>query len=719
LDYEKILEITGSSMPEELDFPVFSSDHSGHIEYLAMKGYVKVAADHVLHKEMVGDLNTVVGGVIRRFDITFNRASLNGFKEEEIIRCCRAYETMFQMALNLIGLERKIIGFSEDEASSAVTHIKEALGTWENLERKRLGGSPIARGAVERVLSDMKIVMSKFYRPPGSMVAYIAKNIEKQLEEDNVANSFLEASEREIRGNIYYRMADLDMCRFGNDYALGLRWLRHLGFVQVSTNPVLAAIAYQDDPTLWDGFTGEDLCPDFKNQVEKHPEWIDDPEAYGDEIAAAGTEVSIWPNLAVFRPIAVASDMRHGMVSLQLNPKIADKLEESLRDAIKIYIDASKFLERYDHYLLWGFGWRVERGRPNIVFKVSGSSPAAIELTRRLEAMGIGTNNTVTFTVSQESRLILAKIEGRAEAVKKGIPLTTVYETNMGGRLDDHIREVQAELLLSRALEKIRNKEEALERLSKSLGASEETRSLENLQEKIRVVCSRRYLRPLNKQPFIDFLSEAYGEPKEKVSERLAMLEADIGSCGILVTKRVYELFFSPENRMKWLSYIKSRFGLSEEEAEQVLNGIDVLPASKRKPPETLESLGRVHMTNTEFPNHQLSVLLFSSDPNFNLERYRESVLRAPDPEVVKRLTERWSDISKIFLEAYELTPYLRKVMEEAGIKFVERYGLRGLKPEFWGRFGATEKTMREFSKSYERFRAECVDYVRRLRGSR
>ncbi len=36
-------------------------------------------------------------------------------------------------------------------------------------------------------------------------------------------------------------------CKFGNDYALGLRWLRHLGFEQVSTNPVLAARAYQDE----------------------------------------------------------------------------------------------------------------------------------------------------------------------------------------------------------------------------------------------------------------------------------------------------------------------------------------------------------------------------------------------------------------------------------------------------------------------------------------
>ena len=46
-------------------------------------------------------------------------------------------------------------------------------------------------------------------------------------------------------------------CKFGNDYALGLRWLRHLGFEQVSTNPVLAARAYQDEPALHRAFQEE------------------------------------------------------------------------------------------------------------------------------------------------------------------------------------------------------------------------------------------------------------------------------------------------------------------------------------------------------------------------------------------------------------------------------------------------------------------------------
>ena len=720
---EEVGKIVDSASPEELDFPAPSSDHADHIVYLTLKGYVKIAADHILHKEMIGNLRDIIGGVIRRLNLIFGRAALEGWRGMDIILCARSYESLLQMALNLAAFERRIIGFPDEEADGALNMIRRALEGWEKTEREGLtekgfGDAPIARKAVEKILSQMTLVMSRFYRPPGSMVAHMARKIEGKIKDDDVIGSFLEAANREIHGNVYYKMSENGMCRFGNDYALGLRWLRHLGFVQVSTNPVLAAIAYDDDPSLWEGFEGEDLCPDFKSLVEKHREWFDDPELYGDEIAALGTEVSIWPNLAVFRPVAIASGMRHGMVSLQLNPEIADNLEESLRDAIKIYMDASDFLERYDHYLLWGYSGFVKRGRPNIVFKVSGSSPVAIKLTRILESMGIGTNNTVTFTVSQEARLILAKMEGRAEAVRKGIRLTTVYETNMGGRLDDHIREVQAERLLQRALRNVSDGEEALRMLAESLGAWQETELQGTLEEKIRVVCSRKYLRPLNKKQFVKFLAETLSRPEREVSEWLSLMERDIGSCGILVTKRIYEIFFSPENRGRWIKYLMSKYGLSVEQAEDVLGGIDILPASKRKPLETLEALGSLHMTNTEFPNHQLSVLLRSLQADFSLHDYHESVLRRLDPSIEERLREKWTDIRDLFISAIELTPLLMDVIKEAGLNEAERYGVRGLKPEEWGIFGATVKTMTEFSSSYERFRGRCVEFVRKVAGN-
>jgi hypothetical protein len=713
------------SRPERLDFPAPSSDHAGHIFYLTTKGYTKLAADHILNKEIVRYLEPIIGGVIRQFNLTFNKLflekpSVDMLRDERsVLLSARIYETLIQMALNIAGLEKDIVGFSDEESTEAFADILEALKGLENLERKHLGGeAPIAQAVINTFISDMKKIMSGFYRPPGSMVAYFANEIERNIKPDCLMESFLYSAKRQIQSNIYYRLSRLNMCKFGNDYAAGLRWLRHLGYVQVSTNPVLAAAAYEDDPSLWDGYRGEDLCPDFKAAIKDEEELLKNPSAHGDELASRGTEVSIWPNLVVFRPIAVASNMRHGLVSLQLNPTIADDYERSLKEALKIYADAEEFLKKYDYYLLWGYSPNVERGRPNIVFKVAGSSPAAIELTRKLESLGIGTNNTVTFTASQEVELIFAKMEGRSEAVKKGIPLTTVYETNMGGRLDDHIREIQAEELLRSALKRLGSKkEQALRKLAEALGAWNEVKDKDSLDEKIRIICSRRILSPLNKEPFIDFLAES-GIPstsREEVSKYLARLEEDISFCGILVTKRVYELFFSSENRAKWLRYLQLKYNLTEEQAEKVLQGIDVLPASKRKPKETLLTLASSHMTHTEFPNHQMNVLLESLKENFEVEKYRESAIMEVDPEIPRRLMNGWRKTAEEFIKAYELTPKQVSILREVGIINPEIYGSRGLKPSEWGIFGATVKTMNEFTMSYELFKSKCIEYAYKL----
>jgi len=719
LDVKRIKEIISSSMPEELEYPLPSEDHAGHIVFLALKGYTKLAADHVLHREMQGRLEETVGNVIRQLNLAFNRSFLQGEDDGNIILCGRIYDVLINIALNLAGFEKEIIGFTDDEAESTIEMIKTALCGMEKHEREKIGEgkSPIAETIVDNILSEMKKVMKEYYRPPGSMVAHIAKEIEEKLDENNIMASFLSSAIEQIKNNVYYVMSTAGMCKFGNDYALGLRWLRHLGFVQVSTNPSLAAIAYIDDPTQWEGFREEDLCPDFKTIIKEQKSLLENPEAFSDEIAAYATEVSIWRNLVVFRPIAIASKMRHGMISLQLNPNIADNYEESIRYALKFYEDAEKFLRRYDSYLLWGYSKTEERGRPNIVFKVAGSSPAAIDITRKLESLGIGTNNTVTFTVSQEVELILAKMEGRAEAVKRGILLTTVYETNMGGRLDDHIREIQAEKLLTKALEKVEDKESALKNLAIKLDAWDKVKSEETISDMIRALSSRSFLRPLDKDPFVEFLAQC-GVPsssKEKVKEFLEKLEHDIEHCGILVTKRVYEIFFSPKNILKWISYLRSKYGLTSKQAEEVLKGIDVLPASKRHPRETLLTLSGTNMTHTEFPNHQMNVLLASLEKGFNIQKYRDSVLKEVDPKILQRLMKEWMDIKEEFIKSYELTAHQQEILKEAGIADWSKYGDRGIKPDEWSNFGATVKTMEEFSSSYEEFKGKCVAFVHQM----
>ena len=730
-----VREIISSVTPEDPEFPVLNTDHSDHVVHLTLKGQTRVAADHLLHKEMVGHLEETVGSIIRALNIKFNTSMIKlaggGEEGKHVLTCAKAYDLLIQIALNLFGLEsRKIVGFPEEEIERTLKLIGNALESWERVEKRGAfgggdGTAPIAKFVVEEVLSEMKRVMSEFYREPSSMLSYLAENIEKGIREDSILLSFLHEARKQIQENVYYKMGEKGICKFGNDYALGLRWLRHMGYVQVSTNPSLAAIAYEDEPSLWEGygtkqFCSENLCKDLKTVGEEHPEWREDPERYGDEIAAYGTEVSIWPNLAVFRPIALASDMFHGMISLQLNPNIADSYEASIRDAFKIYSDAEEFLKRYDRYLLWGYSENIERGRPNIVFKVAGSSPAAIGITTDLESHGIGTNNTVTFTVSQETRLILAKIEGRAQAVKRGIRPTTVYETNMGGRLDDHVREYKAEKLLKRVLEKVEDEDEALKELAERLGASEGLRKAGSVDEKIRAVCHRRYLRPINKGPFIDLLARTavIGDSKEEVTKCLSEMEHDIGQGGIFVTKRVYEIFFSPENRLKWLAYAQLKYGLTREQADEVLKGIHVLPASKRKPAETLRTIASEYMVHTEFPNHQKKVLMKSWQQDFNMEKCRNSVMEPPDPETLIRLLKD-KDVGEIFRGAWELTPYLVERLREAGIADAEKYGTGGLRPQEWAELGSTEKTIREFSDSYEKFKKKCIECIRRVRAGK
>ncbi|MCS7120382.1 MAG: transaldolase family protein [Nitrososphaerota archaeon] len=715
-----IEKIIFSSQPEDLEFPPPSLDHSHHVVYLTLKGHTRLAADHLLHQEMRGRLVETLQNVVRQLNFVFNVSLLNGFNEREILICGRAYDTLLNMALNFYGFERKIVGFSEKEVDEALEIIVRTLEDWERLEREELFNGKealIARTVVKENLNEMERVMQKVYRPPGAMVAYIAKEIEKKIDEKNILKSFLEAAKESIRSNIYYKASELGICKFGNDYALGLRWLRHLGFVQVSTNPSLAAIAYDDDPSQWEGYKGENLCVDFKTILRLHPELMKNPGERGDELAAYATEVSIWRNLTVFRPIAIASGMLHGMISLQLNPLVADSYEKSMQYALKFYSDAEEFLKKYDAYLLWGYSNYLERGRPNIVFKVAGSSPAAIEITRKLESLGIGTNNTVTFTVSQEVELILAKIDGRAEAIRKGIPLTTVYETNMGGRLDDHIREVQAEKIILEGLKKSKDREESLRKLAEALNAWNEIKDLPTIEEKVVALSSRKYLNPINKEPLIKFLAEngIFSTKIEEVKRELDMLENDIEYCGILVTKRVYEIFFSSTNRPKWIKYIQARYGLTKEQAEMVIGRIDVLPASKRHPKETLLTFADKNMTHTEFPNHQMNVLNVSLSPDFNIEKFRESVNMDVDPKILERLTSKWGDIRDEFIRAYELTPSQLSILETVGILNPKRYGERGVPPEEWSIFGSTVKTMKEFSSSYELFKKRCIEFAKKF----
>ena len=150
------------------------------------------------------------------------------------------------------------------------------------------------------------------------------------------------------------------------------------------------------------------------------------------------------------------------------------------------------------------------------------------------------------------------------------------------------------------------------------------------------------------------------------------------------------------------------KYNLKPEEAEEILDNIDVLPASKRKPLDTYLTLASNNMTNTEFPDHQLKVLETAKQKNFLLAKFKNSIMLKHDPQIVKKLMKL-----EDFKKAYELTPYLAEIFKKVGIN-IEDFGLNGLKPEEWSRFGPTVKTMKGFTNAYNKFREEVVKIAKK-----
>ncbi len=693
--------------PGKGGFLPLSLDHSDNICRTTLAGEPQLAADHILHREMKGKLNKILGRVIRQLNLEFV-GSMPGSKDskeasrKKIQNRGWAYQVLMEIALNLVGIESRMVGFSRDEVRKTYECILYTLEGWEDLERKEgLTASRIfvAEEVVKKFINDMKKVMAG-----EGMVAKMGKEIEKGLEKKNLAASFVSEAKKIIQKNIYYSMAVKGLGKFGNDYAIGLRYLRHLGYVQVSTNPVLAARAYEDDPDLWE---------DFEEVVKNHPEWQSSPEGFADEIAMEATKTALWPNLAVFRPIALLSNLHHGLVSYQLNPNVAESSEGSLKDALAIYSSAQEFLRNYDSHLLWGYSHNEERGRPNVVFKVAGGYPASIKITKNLNNLGIGTNNTVTYTTSQEATLIMAAMEGMAAALKMGVSPTQVYETNMGGRLESHLRDLESQKLLTEALGKIKDRDESLKKLTKRLGATEEVKKLSSFKDKVGVVSSYKYLKSLTHPGFAEVIARARirHHSNEKASTFLENLECDIGYAGTLVAQKVYRIFFSQENRVKWVRHLEREFSLSNLEAEEIMDKIDLLPASKRKPNDTYFTLARKNMTNTEFPNHQESVLEASWEKEFSLSDFEDAILRDHDPKILSRLLKLPD-----FRKAYELTPELKEKLDSVGIR--DDFGVGGLKVAEWSTFGSVVKTMREFTNAYNTFRETAVEFVRQMAGN-
>jgi hypothetical protein len=696
---EQIGQIIAGRRPERLadaaKRPIIH-DHAAHVVQLAGWGHFTLAADHLLFPDISGALPAVVGGVIRQFGIRLASAPLHARAGEETITDAvrtrhAAYETLLEMALNFSGLESRWLDAGEKR--QAIQSIRSALDEWEAAEREAqetAEGTPsVAAAVIGHFLDRMKLVQKG-----AAMVAKTAARIEQALDFSRpVMQAFLEAAQAEIEGNIYARMVREGYCRFGNDYALGLRWLRHLGFEQVSTNPVLAALAYQDDPRLAEVFQAE------VRTHRRFAQWGKTPEQSADEIALYATLLALWDNLHVFRPtfFNLARESGGGVVSFQLNPNIAHLVQESIQSVFTAFAEAEEDLRVYDDYLLAGYAATRERARPNMVIKVAASSPAARDIARIINGFGFGSNITVVYTAAQEVTMILEELTGMAAAIKKGITPTQLYMTNMGGRFESHLREVLLENLFG-TLKANAGETDALERvrrLAETNGSAAKVDGVEGYEAK--VVAATRYAT----QRTID--AGVIAALRDVASEQeLKTWEEVIGKSGTLVARRVWGIFFSSPNREKWLEYLCRTHGLTREQAALIFSRICYLPASKRKPQDTYWTLAGANMVHTEFPNHQENVKRTADADAFSLEDYRESISGSFPAQVLD-----WLNRIPDFRTGYELTPELNAVLREAGI--AGDFGSGGHTPDQWPDFGSVQKTLAEFKGAYDTFRGEMM----------
>jgi hypothetical protein len=696
-----IHQIINYSKPEKLSPgakpPVFD-DHVAHMLQLTDWGQTTLAADHLLFPEINGTLTSIVSGVIRRLNILFASSKIDKDEKEEALKKKihsrqYAYELLIEIALNFFGLESRWL--NEGEKKESIQSILHVLDEWETLERRE-GGFSIAAALIGKWLSRMKRVQKGI-----SMVAKTASRIEDGLDLDrNFLNDFLKRAETEIKENIYYRMVKEGVCKFGNDYALGLRWLRHLGFEQVSTNPVLAARAYYDEP---------EYAGIFQDEIKDHPnfkQWSLKPEKYAEEITLFATLLVLWENLHIFRPIFfnLRETSGGGVVSFQLNPNIAHLVEESIRDVFKAFSLASENLSVYDRYLLAGYGIDAERGRPNLVIKVAATSPAARSITRVINSFGFGSNITVDFSVGQEVTLILDEMEGMAQALKKGIRPTQLYMTNMGGRLESHLREVKLEEFFQELRHRMGEEKatEKIRRLSEKNGTRERVLKAKSYEEKVRAATQFAHGQKKIDEPIFKALREVASQ------ESLLSWEEAIGKSGAFVARRVWSVFFSETNRGKWIAYLTKRHPLTPEQARFIMNRIYYLPASKRKPLDTYWTLSSQNFVHTEFPDHQENVRRMGEVQSFNLKEFEESISHNFSPEVLEQLIQ-----IEDFRKAYQINSELAEIFREIGIS--GDFGLEGLNPQDWPQFGPVRKTLAEFKSAYDTFQQEMVSILRTL----
>lgn len=197
---------------------------------------------------------------------------------------------------------------------------------------------------------------------------------------------------------------------FWND-SCDLRELGHAvqaGATGATSNPVLVGQAVEAAPETWN--------PVLDQIIARYPNAREDELAWH-WIAAVAEQAA-----RVLLPVFERSGGRDGFLCLQTDPR-------HTRDALRMVEQARGFMAI----------------APNLAVKVP-AVPAGVQAIEELAALGIRTNATVCFSLPQAIACADAAERGLARARQSGRNVDGVrpWVTLMVGRLDDHLKRVQA-----------------------------------------------------------------------------------------------------------------------------------------------------------------------------------------------------------------------------------------------------------------------------------
>jgi len=208
-----------------------------HILKQTANGQTLAAADHILVREQKEDLPVVIQTLLNEIpEFVENHSGV----EKNL------FTALIRIGLNLVGRDVQVAQIPKEIVEKTEKILKEGLRPLQN------SYDELSSIATDELLADMWSVNGG-----DSLPGYMAESIRKILSGDHKPTAFIEAFGQVAQRTIYRKMIEETYCKFGNDYARGLETLRHLGFSQVSTNPVLAAKAFDEDPDLVRKLTGE------------------------------------------------------------------------------------------------------------------------------------------------------------------------------------------------------------------------------------------------------------------------------------------------------------------------------------------------------------------------------------------------------------------------------------------------------------------------------